>query len=126
MKYFTAQSEGSRSEGFGNAHGLPIRTTDMNGKTRELMASLGQLETFLHGARDSVPLLIRCGLAHAQFETIHPFLDGNGRMGRLLITLMLCEQGILAKKPPGRDWFVNTNGMTMVFAPVVASSTGTP
>jgi len=63
----------------------------------ELMASLGQLETFLHDARDSVPLLIRCGLAHAQFETIHPFLDGNGRVGRLHITLMLCEERALSR-----------------------------
>lgn len=63
----------------------------------ELMNTLGQLETFLHGARDTVPLLIRCGLAHAQFETIHPFLDGNGRVGRLLITLMLCEERALTR-----------------------------
>ena len=63
----------------------------------ELMATLGQLETFLHGARTTVPLLVRCGLAHAQFETIHPFLDGNGRVGRLLITLMLCEEGALTR-----------------------------
>lgn len=63
----------------------------------ELMNALGQLETFLYGARDSVPLLIRCGLAHAQFETIHPFLDGNGRVGRLLITLMLCEERALSR-----------------------------
>ncbi len=63
----------------------------------ELMAALGDLERFLHDARDSVPLLVRCGLAHAQFETIHPFLDGNGRVGRLLITLMLCEDGALSR-----------------------------
>ncbi|MCG3189115.1 MAG: hypothetical protein LKCHEGNO_01383 [Burkholderiaceae bacterium] len=63
----------------------------------ELMNSLGQLERFLHEARGSVPLLVRCGLAHAQFETIHPFLDGNGRVGRLLITLMLCEEGALSR-----------------------------
>jgi Fic family protein len=63
----------------------------------ELMNCLGQLETFIHSARDSVPLLIRCGLAHAQFETIHPFLDGNGRVGRLLITLMLCEERALSR-----------------------------
>ena len=63
----------------------------------ELMASLGQLETFLHDERANVPLLIRCGLAHAQFETIHPFLDGNGRVGRLLITLMLCEERALSR-----------------------------
>jgi len=62
-----------------------------------LMAALGDLEMFLHSARSSVPLLVRCGLAHAQFETIHPFLDGNGRVGRLLITLMLCEEGALTR-----------------------------
>jgi len=64
---------------------------------QELMACLGQLERFLHEARASVPLLVRCALAHAQFETIHPFLDGNGRVGRLLITLMLCEERALSR-----------------------------
>lgn len=63
----------------------------------ELMNVMGQLETFLHAERARVPLLIRCGLAHAQFETIHPFLDGNGRVGRLLITLMLCEEKALSR-----------------------------
>ncbi|MFY9511220.1 MAG: Fic family protein [Rubrivivax sp.] len=63
----------------------------------ELMAALGALELFLHQARGSVPLLVRCALAHAQFETIHPFLDGNGRVGRLLVTLMLCEDGALSR-----------------------------
>jgi Fic family protein len=61
------------------------------------MNALGQLERFLHEARDTMPLLLRCALAHAQFETIHPFLDGNGRVGRLLITLMLCEDGALSR-----------------------------
>lgn len=55
---------------------------------------LGQWELFLHRA-DKLPFLIKVGLAHAQFETIHPFLDGNGRLGRLLITFLLTEQGIL-------------------------------
>ena len=58
--------------------------------------ALGQLENFLHG-ENPMPLLLRIGLAHAQFETIHPFLDGNGRMGRLLITFLLCEKKILEK-----------------------------
>lgn len=58
--------------------------------------AMGDLETFLHG-NDSLPLLVRIGLAHAQFETIHPFLDGNGRVGRLLITFLLCESGVLQK-----------------------------
>lgn len=62
-----------------------------------LMDTLGALEKFLHEGKSSVPLLIRCGLAHAQFETIHPFLDGNGRVGRLLITLMLCEEQALSR-----------------------------
>jgi Fic family protein len=63
----------------------------------ELMTTLGALETFLHDGKTDTPLLVRCGLAHAQFETIHPFLDGNGRVGRLLITLMLCEDGALSR-----------------------------
>jgi Fic family protein len=56
---------------------------------------MGQLESFLHLEDNSLPLLIRAGLTHAQFETIHPFLDGNGRVGRLLITFMLCTEGVL-------------------------------
>ncbi|MES3010874.1 MAG: Fic family protein [Pseudomonadota bacterium] len=63
----------------------------------ELMNALGAFETFLHQGKTTVPLLIRCGLAHAQFETIHPFLDGNGRVGRLLITLLLCEEQALTR-----------------------------
>ena len=62
----------------------------------EVPGALGALENFLHSA-NNLPQLIQIGIAHAQFETIHPFLDGNGRMGRLLITFLLCQQGILLK-----------------------------
>ncbi|MBN1781949.1 Fic family protein [bacterium] len=57
---------------------------------------LSDMEKFLHFDR-SLPLLIKIGLAHAQFETIHPFLDGNGRVGRLLIIFLLCEAGVMQK-----------------------------
>lgn len=60
----------------------------------ELMRVLGEWELFLHD-RTSLPLLVQVALIHYQFETIHPFLDGNGRMGRLLITLFLCERQAL-------------------------------
>jgi Fic family protein len=60
----------------------------------ELLTSLGNLERFMHEPGD-LPLLIHAGLAHAQFETIHPFLDGNGRVGRLLITFLLVHNGVL-------------------------------
>lgn len=61
------------------------------GSVLDLMANL---ETFLH-AEDELPIIVKAGIAHLQFETIHPFLDGNGRLGRLLITLYLCSEGIL-------------------------------
>ncbi len=60
----------------------------------EMHAALDNLEKFLYDT-DSFPTLIHCGLVHAHFETIHPFIDGNGRIGRLLITFLLCHRGIL-------------------------------
>jgi Fic family protein len=59
----------------------------------EVMPALGNLEKFLHD--ESTPPLLKAGLAHAQFETIHPFLDGNGRVGRLLITMILINEKVL-------------------------------
>ena len=63
----------------------------------EVEACMGALETFLHDEADRTPALLKAALAHVQFETIHPFLDGNGRVGRLLITLLLCAEGLLAE-----------------------------
>jgi Fic family protein len=63
----------------------------------ELDACLGALEQFMHEDRSKLPALIKAGLLHVQFETIHPFLDGNGRIGRLLVTLFLCVHGVLRK-----------------------------
>ena len=57
---------------------------------------LSSLERFIH-SEDNLPALVKIALTHAQFETIHPFLDGNGRLGRLLITFLLIEQNILAR-----------------------------
>jgi len=62
----------------------------------EMQDALAQMEKFLHADTD-VPPLAELALIHYQFETIHPFLDGNGRIGRLLITLFLCQRGILTK-----------------------------
>lgn len=62
----------------------------------EVAHQLAALEEFIR-ADTGLPLLIKIGLAHAQFETIHPFFDGNGRVGRLLITFLLCEREVLTK-----------------------------
>ena len=72
----------------GNAHFVPPPVP-------ELGACLNALELFMHEDRTQLPALLKAGLLHVQFETIHPFLDGNGRIGRLLVTLYLCADGVL-------------------------------
>ena len=72
----------------GNAHFVPPPSKDV-------LDCMGSLEQFLHAAGDGIPPLVRAGICHVQFETIHPFLDGNGRVGRLLITFMLLQAGVL-------------------------------
>lgn len=75
----------------GNAHFVPP-------PPEKLMECLDQFEKFIHDDTVKLPALIKAALAHVQFETIHPFLDGNGRLGRLLITFILCTEGVL-KEP---------------------------
>lgn len=65
--------------------------------THEMLAALDDFERFLHDRYGPIPPIVKAGLAHAQFETIHPFLDGNGRIGRLLISLLLVVDGVLAQ-----------------------------
>ncbi len=60
-----------------------------------VVTCMGELELFLHEEYREIPPLVKAGLTHVQFETIHPFLDGNGRVGRLLITFLLCANGVL-------------------------------
>ncbi|MFY3743282.1 Fic family protein [Anaeromyxobacter sp. Red801] len=69
----------------------------------ELMHVLGDLEKFLHD--QALPPLVHAGLAHAQFETIHPFLDGNGRVGRLLVTFLLCDRKVLSLPLLYLSWY---------------------
>ncbi len=61
----------------------------------EVLECMSKLELFLHDQPEPTPVLLKAALAHVQFETVHPFLDGNGRLGRLLITLLLCDQKVL-------------------------------
>ncbi|OGR57034.1 MAG: cell filamentation protein Fic, partial [Elusimicrobia bacterium GWA2_69_24] len=63
---------------------------------QEVLPALGALEKFIHGEPAQTPTLIKAGLAHAQFESIHPFLDGNGRLGRLLIPFIMIAEGALS------------------------------
>ncbi len=72
----------------GNAHFIPP-------PPHRVPEAMGQLEAFLHDRAGRTPAVLKAALTHVQFETIHPFLDGNGRVGRLLITLLLCSEGVL-------------------------------
>ena len=75
----------------------PGNATYVPPPSHEVLPTMGALEKFLHNKPVATPTLIKAGLAHAQFETIHPFLDGNGRLGRLLITFVLCAEGALSQ-----------------------------
>ena len=97
----------SRGRGSNQAPGEFRRTQNWIGGTRpgnaafvpppaeQVPECMGKLELFLHDRPEPTPALLKAALTHVQFETTHPFLDGNGRLGRLLITLLLCEQKVL-------------------------------
>ena len=84
-----------------NATFVPPSVPDME-------KALGELENYIY-EDDQMPALVKIALIHAQFETIHPFLDGNGRMGRLLITFWLCQQEILTKPLLYLSYFFKQN-----------------
>jgi Fic family protein len=96
--------QGSRSDGgwrhrpaSGGLAGCTLATaTFVPPPQHAVPQALGDLETFQH-APDALPPLVKIALPQVQFETIHPFLDGNGRVGRLLITFLLTERGVLHK-----------------------------
>jgi Fic family protein len=99
----------SNGRGSNQAPGEFRRTQNWIGGTRpgnasfvpppasQVMECMGKLELFLHDQPELTPVLLKAALAHVQFESIHPFLDGNGRLGRLMITLLLCEHEVLQK-----------------------------
>lgn len=74
-----------------------------------LMECLNSFEGFLHDKKHRLPILVEAGLVHVQFESIHPFLDGNGRLGRLLITLLLCARGALTEPLLYPSLYLKTN-----------------
>lgn len=85
-----------RSQNWIGPAGSTLRTASFVPPPVHVMnQALHHLEAYLHD--EEVPLLVKCGLAHSQFSTIHPFLDGNGRMGRLLITFLLCSGGAMGR-----------------------------
>lgn len=98
-----------KSQNWIGSPGCTIETATFVPPTVEDMEeALSDLEKFIHN-EDDIPALIKIAIIHAQFETIHPFLDGNGRMGRLLITFWLCEQQILSSPLLYLSYFFKMN-----------------
>jgi Fic family protein len=92
-----SQGEFRRSQNWIGPQGCTLNTAKfVPPAPDDMKRALGDFELFLH-SHQSMPILLRVGLAHAQLETIHPFLDGNGRVGRLLITFLLYDSGALSQ-----------------------------
>ncbi|MBI5921425.1 MAG: Fic family protein [Betaproteobacteria bacterium] len=92
----------------GPAGSTPMTAAFVPPPVDTMMDCLGEWEKFLH-VRDAIPDLIQCAMMHVQFETIHPFLDGNGRVGRLLITFFLMERGRLSQPLLYLSAFIDTH-----------------
>jgi Fic family protein len=98
-----------RSQNWIGGHGSAIKNARYVPPTPEdMMEAMSDLEKYLH-TDSSLDVLIRAALLHYQFETIHPFLDGNGRIGRLLVTLFLMEQGALSTPALYISYFLKMN-----------------
>lgn len=87
----------------------PVNASFVPPPPERLMECLDGFERFLHDERHGLPILVEAGLVHVQFESIHPFLDGNGRVGRLLITLLLCSKGVLTEPLLYPSLYLKTN-----------------
>ena len=92
----------------GGAH--PQEATYVGPPHEKMLECLDRFEKFLHGIPVKRPVLIKAALAHVQFESIHPFRDGNGRLGRLLITLLRCAEGALSEPMLYLSLYFKTNG----------------
>lgn len=86
----------TRQNWIGSSEGLIEDALFVPPPPAEAITAMNDLEVYLH-SESPLPTLLQCALVHAQFETIHPFLDGNGRLGRLLITFMLYQQKVLQR-----------------------------
>ncbi len=87
----------------------PGNATFVPPPAQDVVALMGQAEVWLHGQGHDLPLLVRAALLHVQFEIIHPFLDGNGRLGRLLVTLLLCAEKALSEPVLYLSLYLKTN-----------------
>ena len=90
---------------------------------QEMTKAMHDLEAYLHAPSD-LPPLVRLALIHYQFETIHPFMDGNGRIGRLLVSLLLCEEGLLPQPLLYLSAFLEQNRDSYMELLLRASQTG--
>ena len=104
-----------RSQNWIGPHGCTLANANfVPPPVHEMNELLGQLEKYMH-EKMRHPILIECGLIHAQFETIHPFVDGNGRIGRLLITFLLCMNKVIAEPILYLSYYFKKNRLLIAY-----------